>query len=201
MRFAEMLNRRWRFLVVLGAWVRKMIRAVGTLAVLGGITAAQLPNADAYPPDTCSDTYRTNIPAGDPDYGSWLDRDGDGVACESSNAGYMPAAPLMAPPRVFTTFIVWLDVDCIMVRYPAWTQMVDQSVCDSDPVSSQGMISHGNWIDHTASRGQLIGADPVMGDATMLSCKVVDQTTDLTLKEDRASAGDGHDVNCIMPAP
>jgi hypothetical protein len=39
-----------------------------------------------------------------------------------------------------------------------------------------------------------------MGNAEAIGCKVVAQDTDVTLMEDFASAGDGHDVNCIMTA-
>jgi len=40
------------------------------------------PAATATPPDKCSQTTRCDIPQGDPDYGPWLDRDHDGLACE-----------------------------------------------------------------------------------------------------------------------
>lgn len=53
-----------------------------TAATLAAVfTAAP---AHASPPAHCTDTTRTNIPQGDPDYGPWLDKDNDGVACESS---------------------------------------------------------------------------------------------------------------------
>ncbi len=53
---------------------------VTALAALAIITAAP---AVADPPARCSDTTRKNIPKGDPDYAPWLDKDGDGIACES----------------------------------------------------------------------------------------------------------------------
>lgn len=166
---------------------------------MGAVTP---PVAAAYPPDTCSDTSRTNIPAGDPDYATWLDRDGDGIACESDAPGYYSPAPLLGGhPRTFTTYIVWLDVDCIMVRFPNGAVMEEQSICDSDPAFSRNLRSRGNWIDHTASSGQLIGADPVMGGASSMQCTVKDDATDVELMEVYASAGDGNDVNCLMPAP
>jgi hypothetical protein len=135
---------------------------------------------------------RTNIPAGDPDYGSWLDRDGDGIACESSQSGYTPIAPLMAQPRPFTMYISWLGTDCILVRYPDGNATPEQNICNPE--------DHGIWLDHNATHGQLIGADPVMGNAEAIGCRVVADDTDVRLMEDFASAGDGHDVNCIMTA-
>lgn len=49
------------------------------------LTIATAAPAHAAPPAHCSDTTRTNIPKGDPDYAPWLDKDNDGIACESSN--------------------------------------------------------------------------------------------------------------------
>ena len=58
--------------------------AVGAIAVIGAIVA---PSATAGPPyATCKDAAkdgRCNIPQIDPAYSPKLDRDGDGIACES----------------------------------------------------------------------------------------------------------------------
>lgn len=63
--------------------------AVAVLGVLGvgfGATVAA-PAAHAAPPyancKAAAADGRYNIPRGDPAYGAWLDRDNDGIACES----------------------------------------------------------------------------------------------------------------------
>lgn len=178
--------------------VEMMIRG---LVVIVGIVAALIaaPSATAYPPDTCSDTARTNIPAGDPDYGDWLDRDGDGIACESEWAGYTPVRPLLGGPRTYVTFVTWLGAPwCIPVRFPNGPTITEQLLCDSDNVVP---TAHGNWITHTATPGQLIGVDPAMGGAELLQCVIEDDETDVELYRSSAHAGDGTDVNCLIPAP
>lgn len=43
--------------------------------------------------DNCTQAYdagRSNIPMGDPDYQTKLDRDGDGLACDQPPAGFVP---------------------------------------------------------------------------------------------------------------
>jgi hypothetical protein len=58
---------------------------------------------------------------------------------------------------------------------PDGNAMSDQSVCD--------VQDHGIWLDHTATRGQVIGADPVMGTAEAIGCRVVADDTDVKLME------------------
>jgi hypothetical protein len=61
-----------------------MFRSILVAALIAGAAAiGAAPLASATPPARCSDTPRQDIPAGDPDYGPWLDRDHDGIACES----------------------------------------------------------------------------------------------------------------------
>ncbi|MGV0811705.1 hypothetical protein ABQF34_07050 [Mycolicibacterium boenickei] len=42
---------------------------------------------------------------------------------------------------------------------------------------------------------QMVGADPIIGDAGSLSCEILDG-----LLTDSGTAGDGHDVNCLTRA-
>ena len=59
--------------------LRKLV-AAGVLTA--AVTIGVAPVANALPPPNCSSTSRCDIPQGDPDYASRLNRDGDGVACE-----------------------------------------------------------------------------------------------------------------------
>lgn len=69
---------------------RVFLAAVAALGVLGltgfGLTLGA-PAAQADPPHAnckaAAADGRYNIPRGDPAYGAWLDRDHDGIACES----------------------------------------------------------------------------------------------------------------------
>jgi hypothetical protein len=86
----------------------------------------------------------------------------------------------------------WSGADCILVRYPDGNAMPQQSMCSPERQTQ---------FSHTAVRGQAIGADPVMGNASAIACLVASDSTGVTLIEDAADAGDGSDVNCIIPAP
>jgi hypothetical protein len=63
---------------------RKFLAAVALVAAIGGVAAPAVANARPY--KNCSEARAngdTNIPASSDKYGSHLDRDGDGIACES----------------------------------------------------------------------------------------------------------------------
>jgi hypothetical protein len=63
--------------------VRVVLAAVVLTAGLGVVAA---PIAAAAPYKNCTqarDNGDTNIPSSSDKYGSWLDRDGDGIGCES----------------------------------------------------------------------------------------------------------------------
>ncbi|QLL09782.1 excalibur calcium-binding domain-containing protein [Mycobacterium vicinigordonae] len=65
--------------------VRILLAALAAIGVFGvGVMAAP---AQADPPyancKAAAKEGRYNIPRGDPAYGAWLDRDNDGIACES----------------------------------------------------------------------------------------------------------------------
>lgn len=128
--------------------------------------------------------------AGQPGYSPDLDADGDGIACEQSNGSGV--IPFMPQALRYTTYISWGGSDCILIRYPNSNDMVEQSVC-----SPEGQTQ----VYHTAVRGQLIGADPEMGHATAIACLVSDDEAFSDIFEDAADAGDGTDVNCVIPAP
>jgi excalibur calcium-binding domain-containing protein len=128
--------------------------------------------------------------AGQPGYSPDLDADGDGVACELSSG--RRAVPFMPQASSYTTYISWAGADCILVRYPNGDAMPQQSVCSPERHTQ---------VHHTAIRGQAIGADPEMGHASAIACLVANDATGADIFEDAADAGDGTDVNCIVPAP
>lgn len=73
---------------VVAVTIRVLLAAMAAFGILGfgfGVTVA--PVAQADPPyancKAAAKDGRYNIPRGDPAYGSWLDRDNDGIACES----------------------------------------------------------------------------------------------------------------------
>ena len=67
--------------------IRRIIGAVAMPGVVAGLGMGVTPIASAGPPyATCKDAAkdgRYKIPQNDPAYSSKLDRDGDGIACES----------------------------------------------------------------------------------------------------------------------
>jgi hypothetical protein len=149
-------------------------------------TAMGLPFANC---DQAEAAGAAPIFAGQPGYNA--DRDGDGVACETSSRGSGPA-PLTPQAPKYTTYISWGGTDCIVIRYPNGSELVEQTACSPERHTQ---------VCHTALSGQLIGADPEMGPATAIACLVSDDATFSDIFEDAADAGDGTDVNCIIPAP
>jgi hypothetical protein len=103
-----------------------------------------------------------------------------------------PPAPRSATVATFTTYISWVGAPCIDFRYPNVNSMVARSTCDPSQVYA---------VFHTARSGELIGIDPVMGQAAAIACKVVSNATQAVLYGDSGTAGDGHDINCIITAP
>lgn len=68
-------------------------------ALVAALALAALPATAAahdgnHPFENCSEAYASGysgIPEGDRHYGSHLDRDGDGIGCDSPPAGFVPA--------------------------------------------------------------------------------------------------------------
>lgn len=92
-----------------------------------------------------------------------------------------------------TTYIGWTGTPCIYIRIPSGGQIVQQITCNpggSDAVQQPAAVS-----------GSLVGADPIMGQATSLTCRVMVDAIQKTLRFDTGTAGDGHDINCIIQAP
>lgn len=163
------------------------------------------PAANAYP--NCAAARAAGaapIYAGQPGYSAKLDRDGDGVACETgggsaagggsaSGGAGLPlygSAPVPAGPisggTGYTTVVKWTGANCIDITAPS---------------GSAGILQTGSHCGGEAtlfSSGvgdQMIGADPVIGDATRLSCEILSGRL-----MDSGTAGDGHDVNCLTRA-
>jgi hypothetical protein len=65
----------------------KVSALVAAVAAVFGVALTVTPAAQADPPyancKAAAKDGRYNIPRGDPAYGPWLDRDNDGIACES----------------------------------------------------------------------------------------------------------------------
>ncbi|CRZ18200.1 excalibur calcium-binding domain-containing protein [Mycolicibacterium neworleansense] len=175
-------------------------------ATTGLITA---PMAGAYP--SCAAARAAGaapLYAGQPGYSSKLDRDGDGVACETgggsaSGGGSLPlyggygSAPAAAGPATqapaapattggYTTVVTWTGANCIDITAP------------SGAAGTLQTASHCGGRAQLFSNGvgdQMVGADPVIGEAGSLSCEILDG-----LLVDSGTAGDGHDVTCLTRA-
>jgi hypothetical protein len=104
----------------------------------------------------------------------------------------VPLAPRSAAVAAFTTYISWVGAPCIDYRYPNGDSMIAQTTCDPSQTYA---------VFHAARSGQLIGIDPVMGQAAAIACKVISNATQAMLYGDSGTAGDGHDINCIVTAP
>jgi hypothetical protein len=116
------------------------------------------------------------------------------------------AAPVPPPPRpvpparsvpvadTYTTYVSWLGSPCLEISFPNGNTMITHTSCA--PTQMQD-------VHHRAGAGldSVIGADPVIGQATAIACRVVSDTTGAIIASDYGTAGDGHDINCIVPAP
>ena len=164
------------------------------------------PAAHAY--NSCAGARAAGVTplyAGQPGYSRKLDRDGDGVACESggssSSGGLPPQAPPAYPPTygtprqtpaptgigggVITTVVNWSGADCIDITAP-------------NP-STAGVLQTANFCGGSAqfqisptAGAQLVGADPNIGSASAASCEILPGRL-----VDSGTAGDGHDINCL----
>ncbi|MGH3723923.1 MAG: excalibur calcium-binding domain-containing protein [Mycobacterium sp.] len=186
-------------------------------ALVGGpsIGLISAPLAQAYP--NCAAVRAAGaapLYRGQPGYSSKLDRDGDGVACETGSSGPStgqsipaPALPSTQVPQPvstpipapglqsggssggadFETVVTWTGTDCIDVTAP-----------DSSPARALATTNHcGGTARFTQGGGgsQMVGADPTMGSAESISCEIL-----VGRLRDSGTRGDGHDVNCLTRA-
>ncbi|MGV0772554.1 excalibur calcium-binding domain-containing protein [Mycobacterium syngnathidarum] len=179
--------------------------AAATSSLLAAPVAGAYPNCAAARAAGAAPIY-----AGQPGYSSKLDRDGDGVACETgggsvsgggSASGSVPGsgslplyggyggAPAATGPVTgsgYTTVVSWTGADCIDITAPSGSAGTLQT----------GSHCGGNATLFSSGVGdQMIGADPVIGDAASLSCEILSGRL-----MDSGVAGDGHDVNCLTRA-
>lgn len=188
--------------------MRVLTFAVACATATSGLLAA--PVAHAYP--NCAAARAAGaapIYAGQPGYSGKLDRDGDGVACETgggsasgggsisgggSGSSGLPlygSPPVAAGPAAsggggYTTVVRWAGANCIDIIAP------------SGPAGTLQTGTHCGGQATLFSSGvgdQMIGADPVIGDAASLSCEIVSGRL-----IDSGTAGDGHDVTCLTRA-
>ena len=83
-----------------------------------------------------------------------------------------------------TTRILWKGAECIQLQFPG-----------GDSGSTCGKYQSYYEMSQQVYRGQDFGVDPVMGNASWISCEIwVDGQF---AYGDRAFAGDGTDVNCL----
>ncbi|TFV55503.1 excalibur calcium-binding domain-containing protein [Mycobacterium sp. PS03-16] len=177
----------------------------GVVAPLFAVASA--PVAGAY--SSCADARAAGaapLYAGQPGYSRKLDRDGDGVACETGGGGggpvFVPAAPVpVAPAQPAPSsspapvpasgaagpnvVVDWTGTDCIDITVPAadYPSRVVVNRCGGHAEFTQ---------DPPAKPESLIGADPAMGSAATVSCEIREARL-----LDSGVAGDGHDVNCL----
>jgi hypothetical protein len=107
----------------------------------------------------------------------------------------IPPDPPVSPPTPSaksvsaTTRIQWSGSRCIEIRSARRdnrTQEVTDRLC----------ADSGTWkYSEEATTGQLVGGDPIMGDADWIACELyIDGRLEFS---DRADAGDGTDVDCL----
>lgn len=125
------------------------------------------------------------ILAGQPGYSAKLDRDGDGVACETGGAPVYAPAPVVAAG--YNVVVDWTGTDCIDITVPTPDTRAYQVVnrCGGRATFGQPVIDANSYI----------GADPAIGDAATLSCEILSGRL-----VDSGVAGDGHDVTCLTTA-
>nr|WP_309224076.1 MULTISPECIES: excalibur calcium-binding domain-containing protein [unclassified Mycobacteroides] len=193
--------------------MRTHVLFLAIIAVAAGpaVGLVSAPLAQAYP--SCAAARAAGaapIYRGQPGYSSKLDRDGDGVACESGSSRYSPSqsipAPAIPPTQVpqpvstptpapgplsgggsYETVVNWTGTDCIDITAP--------------DASAAGVLSTTNHcggaarFSQGASGSQLVGADPIMGSAESITCEILAGRL-----HDSGTRGDGHDVNCLARA-
>jgi hypothetical protein len=95
-----------------------------------------------------------------------------------------------APVHHVMTYLNWSGSNCIDIRR---ANQSDPSQIETIPVCT----STGQWFyPEERVSGQFYGADPMMGQATEITCNVkVDGTL---VSSSYAAAGDGHDANCLL---
>lgn len=190
------------------------------LGLILGATAVPLigvgtaPVAGAY--SNCSEARAAGaapLYAGQPGYSRKLDRDGDGVACETGGGSAatgslpllgvpnVPAAPAPVAPTpavppaapaptgtgaAITTVVQWTGTDCIDITAPAGSAGTLQTATHCGGQAT---------LTSSGSGDQMVGADPIIGDAGTLSCEILSGRL-----VNAGTAGDGHDVNCLTRA-
>jgi hypothetical protein len=103
------------------------------------------------------------------------------------------ANPRPIAPAFYTTWVSWVGAPCIDIRFPDGNSTPVETSCDATRVQ---ILHH-----RVVNSGDLIGADPIMGQAAGIACRVVSDATQAILVADSGSAGDGHDINCMLGAP
>ena len=185
---------------IAGAAVIVSVAAIAAAAVVVGYHLRPDPNPVASP--TATPTTTTTTPP--PPLPSTSTVTVTATPTSKRPYDYSKTTPVGVPPRItvtqpprpmrsgrYTTLISWTGAACIDVRIPNGPNMPVETTCNGGTDS----------LNHTAVTGELVGADPIMGQATAIACRVIDDRTQRVLTSDSGTAGDGHDINCIVTAP
>ncbi|MCV7066398.1 hypothetical protein H7H51_12875 [Mycolicibacterium farcinogenes] len=100
-------------------------------------------------------------------------------------SAYPNCAAARAAGPGYTTVVTWTGADCIDITAPSGAGTLQT-------------VLHCGGRAELVSNGvgdQMVGADPIIGDAGSLSCEILDGRL-----MDSGIAGDGHDVNCLTRA-
>jgi hypothetical protein len=96
------------------------------------------------------------------------------------------AEPTIIPGITVMTIVKWSGTDCVSAR----TADGQRDLCNTvAQPHSEAVVEHGRAI------GDLVGVDPVMGDAAWVSCEMF--LNGSPTMNDVALAGDGSDVTCL----
>jgi hypothetical protein len=106
---------------------------------------------------------------------------GAGISAQTAQA-----EPRYLPGTTVMTIVSWSGADCIPIR-TSWGQ---RQLCDSVQQPAGEAV-----VEHNKHAGDLVGVDPMMGDADWISCQVfLNGSPQMGYS---ATAGDGTDANCL----
>lgn len=107
-----------------------------------------------------------------------------GVGISGTSASTARAAPLSGVTVM--TIVSWRGTDCIPIR----TSSGQRQLCDAVQHPASEAV-----VEQNKQAGDLVGVDPMMGDADWISCRLFFNGSPQTSSS--ATAGDGTDANCM----
>ena len=113
---------------------------------------------------------------------------GVAAAAIAATVGVASPAQAAAHRHNVTSIVNWGGVDCIAVEGPSIAS-------NGHTLGTASICGGSSSANYNIPAGGFAGANPIMGHAYWISCAIY---IDGVLKEtDYASAGDGHDANCL----